>query len=78
MDKSYRIWSTGPENAYKDGVDVPWATQRCTGMSQEGKLNLETRKVEPTGVEHFCKMVSDHEGPCLCICDVTFNERVEV
>ena len=70
MDKSYRIWSTGPENAYKDGVDVPWATQRCKGAATV-EAGLRTRK-------HDCKKVSDHDGPCLCICDITFNERVEV
>lgn len=76
MDKSYRIWSNGPENAYKDGKDVPWATQRCTGEAQDGKLDRSSGQVKPTGVKHFCKLVSDHDGACLCICDKTFNERV--
>lgn len=69
MDKSYRIWSTGPENAYADGKDVPWATQRCKG-SATVEAGLRTRR-------HDCKMVSDHDGACICVCDKMFNEKEE-
>lgn len=69
MDKNYRIWSTEAQNAYADGKDVPWATQRCKGGMHRNDTHGMTR--------HDCKLVSDHGGSCECICGETFNE-VEV
>lgn len=69
MDKSHMFWSEKRGGEYKDGIPVPRVTYRCKGAVTVEK-GLRTRK-------HECKLVVDHPGACLCICDRKFNEKEE-
>lgn len=69
MDKSHMFWGPGKAGTYPGGIPVPRVTYRCKNTVASATIKDHT---------HPCKKVTDHPGPCLCICGVTFNEEVGV
>lgn len=61
------FWTSDLNVAYKEGLPIPRVTYRCKGKATV-EAGLRTTK-------HLCKLVTDHEGSCQCICDLEFNEK---
>lgn len=75
MDKSHMFWSEAPNVTYGDekGTAIPRATYRCKKSTLVTKP--ESKVTVKQGVTHLCKLVTDHEHACECICGRNFNEK---
>lgn len=68
----YFFWGLGANGAYGDGIPVPRATYRCKGKT---RVTKKTNNAVKQPVTHDCKLVTDHQGGCICVCGQKFNEK---